>query len=85
MYINKVSGLMQYETFDELLSTKIHEMTEDRNNYYIIVHYDDPYHNTVWIVDKRTKRVSQMSLIKYMMDIMDNTKPVDPETLRRAG
>ena len=26
-----------------------------------------------------------MSLIKYMMDIMDNTKPVDPETLFSVG
>lgn len=85
MYINKGSGLMQYETFDELLSAKINEITEDSKNYYIDVLYDDPYNNTMWIVDKRTERVSQMSLIDYMLNIMDNTKPVDPETLKRAG
>lgn len=85
MYVNKNSGLMQYETFDELLSTDDPQVTEDRDNYYVIVHYEDQYHNTTWVVNKRTERVSQMSLIDYMLNIMDNTKPVDPETLKRAG
>lgn len=87
MYICKESGLMQYETFDEILNAEIVQATEYGDNYYFIVKYDDIYHNTVWVVNRKTEEVSSMSLIDYMFisEIEDKATPIDPKTLKRAG
>lgn len=76
---------MQYETFDEILNAEIIEAALYNGNYYFLVNYKDQYHNTVWVVDKNTEKVSQISLIDYMIEIMDYAKPIDPKTLKRAG
>ena len=87
MYINKGSGLLQYETLDEILDAKIDSATMDENKYYFIVHYDDIYSNTVWVVDKKTEAVSQMTLIEYMFDNpgIDNVESFDPQSIKRVS
>ena len=83
MYICEGSGLMQYETFDELLNAdNLGIITENKKNYYIIINYDNQYHNTVWVVNKKTQNVSQIYFTEYLVYIMDNTTPVDLKTLK---
>ena len=87
MYMCKESGLMKYETFDEILDAEITYAAEYGNNYYFTIKCNDPYANTVWVVDKKTKKVSSVSLIDYMFisAIEDKATPIDWKTLKRAG
>ena len=87
MYICKGSGLMQYETFDEILNAEITQATEHKESYYFMIKYDDPYANTVWVVDKKTEKVSSISLIDYFLLEHENGadfSPIDWKTLKRA-
>lgn len=73
-------------TFEELLNSRIYMMTEDKNHYYIKLDTDYNYDDSLWVVDKKSKNVSYMSNMEYVFSgTHDNTKPVDPETLRRVS
>lgn len=85
MYVNETTGLTEYETFDELLNADIMEMTEDVDNYYILTKPQQYYENNIWIVNKKTKEVSFMYYIQYVINIMEKVSPVNPETLKRVG
>lgn len=85
MYINKTTGLTEYETFDELLKADIIEFTEDGTNYYIRTKPQQYYENNIWIVNKKTKKVSFMYYTEYLGDYMENVTPIDPATLKRVG
>lgn len=83
MYVNKGSGLMQYETLAELLDADIGYIKEFGENYYVYVNYDDQYHNTIWVINKATKNISQMSLIDYLIKIDGNAVEVDPSIIKK--
>lgn len=85
MYVNKVTGLTEYETFDELLNAEIIEFTEDEKNYYIRTKPEQYFENNIWIVDKKTEEVSFMYYTGYICDVMDNVTPVDPAKIKRVG
>lgn len=85
MYVNETTGLTEYETFDELLNADIIEITEDADNYYILTKPQQYYENNIWIVNKKTEKVSFMYYTQYLGDYIENVTPVNPETLKRVG
>lgn len=85
MYKVQESGLEVYETFEELLNKGITAIWDYQDNYYIRVKLDDNYDNRIWIVDKKSQKVSNMFFTEFMIFIEDKATPVDPETLRRAS
>ena len=76
-----------FETVDELLAQDIVEATEYDGNYYIRLHDKDVYANVIWVVNKRTGAVTQMSLVDYLCvsNIADKAKPIDPATIKKAS
>lgn len=85
MYKCKGSGLEVYETLQELIDKGITEAWDYQNNYYICVRLDDNYDNRIWVVDKKTKKVSSMFFTEFMLFIMDMATQVDPARLKRAS
>ena len=85
MYVDSVTNVVIYETFEDLLDADIDFISENEQNYYIRIKSKAFYDDNMWAVDKKTNKVSFIGYINYMLNIMDNTKPVDPETLKRAG
>lgn len=84
MHVNKTTGLTMYDTFDEILNAEIVLFTEDENNYYIRTKPQQYFENNVWIIDKKTEKVSFMYFTGYMCEVMDNVTPVDPKNIKRA-
>lgn len=85
MYKCEGSGLIVYETFDELLDADIEIMSDYDGFYYIRLKPQELYDDSIWKVDKRTGEVSCSSFIDYMLDIQDKATPIDPKTLKRAS
>lgn len=83
MYKDKGSGMIMYETFDELLTSKLLFVTECDEYYYMKPSLDDYYDERVYKVNKKTKEVSCMHCIDYMCDIESYTTSVNIEALRR--
>ena len=53
---------------------------------YITVNTDDLYDNRVWIVNKKTNKVSHILFTTFIVEGIDEkATPIDPETLRRAS
>lgn len=78
------NGIEIYETLQDLLSKDILKVGEYDEKYYVELKTDDPYDNTVWIVDKNTLEVSWIHFTTFIIeDIDEKVKPVDIETLRR--
>lgn len=84
MYKCKGSGLEVYETFGELLDKGITAVWDYKGKYYVRVKLDDDYDNRIWIVDKKTRKISDMYFTKFF-EFIDKATPVDPETLRRVS
>lgn len=84
MYKCPKSGLIFYDTVDELRSQTIIDAYEDAQNYYFRVDSDDFYDNRIWIVNKSTKAVSYMSFTDWICDVMDNTAFMEVSALKRA-
>jgi hypothetical protein len=84
MYVSKISGLMQYETFDEILNADIVEAYEGIDKYYFLIKSDDFYANTIWIIDKKTRNVSSMMLTQFMFVTMyeEEINKIDPKTIK---
>ena len=85
MYVNETTGLTEYEAFEEILNADIIEFTEDENNYYIRTKPQQYFENNIWIIDKKTEKVSFMYYTQYICDVIDNVTPVNPESLKRVG
>lgn len=81
MYVNKNTGLIEYETFEEILNEALW-CTEDKDNYYILTKPQQYYENNIWIINKKTEEVSFMYFTKYICDYMDDVSPVDLESLK---
>lgn len=78
------NGIEVYETLQDLLTKDILKVGEYEEKYYIELKTDDPYDNTVWIVNKNNLEVSWMPFTTFIVeDIDEKVKPVDVETLRR--
>jgi len=83
MYKNKVTGLTEYETFEELLKAEIISFTEDKENYYIRLVPEQTFENTIWVVNKKTKNVSWIAFTVYICNIIDKVTPVDIEKIKK--
>lgn len=84
MYYCKESGLVEYETADEILNADINKSWEDSENYYFKIDSKDVHDETVWIINKSTKDVSQMHYIDFIMQKKSKTKPIDAISIRES-
>ena len=82
MYVTEGSGLEVYETFEDLVNKGITAIWDYQNNYYIRVKLDDNYDNRIWVVDKKSKKVSDMFFTDFF-EFIDKATEIDPETLRK--
>lgn len=65
---------------DELLKKEITEITEDENNYYVKTKPDELYDDTVWKVDKKTKKIEWASYVANV--VIRDLKNIDVETFK---
>lgn len=84
MYVAKGSGLEVYETFDELINKGIFSAWDYHGKYYINLKLDDPYDSRMWVVDKNTKKISDIPYTSFL-EFIDKATPIDPEALRRVS
>lgn len=84
MYVDSTTGLNEYESFEELLDADVDSITEDKKNYYVMLKPEQTYDCTVWVVNKRTRRVSFMHYIQYAYSVMDYVTSVNIESIKRA-
>lgn len=86
MYLSQ-GGREIYESLDELIAKGITSACEYDGNYYISIKSSDPYHNSIWEVNKKTGKVSYKNLIRdfFATGICDKAKEIDPEILKRAN
>ncbi len=84
MYVDKGSGLEIYESFEELIDKGVVSAWDYRDKYYIVVESEDYYDNRIWIVDKKTKEISDDYYTKFIQ-FMDEATPIDPKTLKRVS
>lgn len=82
MYVTS-NGVEVYETLEDLIHKGITGVCEDQDNYYVGVKKNDYYDTAIWIVNKKTLKVSLGDYIDFMLDIEDKAKPVDPEILMK--
>ena len=68
-----------YNTVAELLKEDIEFITEDNDNYYVMlaIRPNEVYHDEIWVINKQNKDVKYMGLIPYMLDLEDKVKLVD--------
>lgn len=83
MYIDKESGLTIYETFEDLLLSKLSITMEYNGYYYMKPPLNDLYDGRIYMVNKKSKEISCINYINYMADIQDKAMPVDLEILRK--
>lgn len=83
MYEDKGSDLMIYETFEDLLTSKLSLVAEYDGYYYMKPPLDSLYDEWIYKVNKNTKEISCIHCIDYMLDIEDKTTSVDLEILRK--
>ena len=78
--------MVVYETISELMKERVKYITEDDSNYYVMLDMQpgEIYHDEIWVVNKRTKKVSFMSSITYAFEIHDYTRPVDITTFEKS-
>ena len=79
MYRNKVSGCIDYETLDELISAGIVFMAEDEKDYYIRTKIEDYYDNGMYRVNKATEKLSFLLFTEFISEYSDKTTPVNIE------
>lgn len=84
MYVDKGSGLEVYESFEELISKGVVSAWDYHGKYYVVVESEDYYDNRIWIVDKKTKEISDDYYTKFIQ-FMNKATPVDPKTLKRVS
>lgn len=71
MHLCKESGLVEYETAEEILNSEIRKVWEDDENYYFKLESPDIYDETIWIINKKTNAVSQMDYIDFTWEKKD--------------
>lgn len=77
MYVCKESGLIEYELASEILNSDISTIWEDSENYYFKLKTEDIYDETVWIVNKKTNKVSQIDFIDFSWNKKKNAREID--------
>lgn len=85
MYKVKESGLYVYETFDELIQNKITGAWDYDGKYYVTVESNNHYDNRIWVVDKKTLKVSRIYFTDFIIDYLDKAKQINPEMLKRVS
>lgn len=83
MYIDKESGLTIYESFEDLLLVKLSIAMEYNGHYYMKPPLDNFYDERIYMVNKKSKEISCIHYIDYMLDIQEKAELVDPEILRK--
>lgn len=83
MHKCKESGLMVYETLDEMLNGDILFISEYNGCYYVRMKPQEFFDNGMYKIDKITGEVSFMYFTEYLCTVMDKAKELDPATLRR--
>lgn len=84
MYIDKGSGLEVYEKIEDFLDKTITEAYDYSDKYYFTIKSKDNYDNRIWIIDKKTKKVSNMFYTEFIATIEDDTKLMNPEKMKEA-
>ena len=72
-------------TLKEILTHKFRNAIEDDEYYYLHEESNDPYHESWWVIDKKTRKLYWTYYLDIELnDVMDKATPVDPEELKRA-
>lgn len=75
---------VEYETLSELLELPNIDVREYKGALYVNIIQEAPYFNTIYKVDSKTHKASYYAdKISYMIDIYDNAKPINLETLKK--
>ena len=77
------NGVKDYESLNELIEQGIVYAAEDKDNYYITVEPDHPYENSMWIVDKKTKKIDWMYFTEWLVDKSESCREIDPKNIKR--
>lgn len=81
MYVHP-NGVVVYETIEDLLDADIQFVSDCGDNLYVKLKPDNYYDNSIWVVDKKTKKVSFMLFTGYI-DYKAQAKPSDRQALER--
>lgn len=70
------------KTLGEILRDGVVYAFEDSNFYYIRPKVQVEYDNTMWKVDKRTKKVEYMDFTKYILEVSPNAEEIDVSDIK---
>lgn len=79
------NGFAVYENLDELLAADIVSISEYDGFYYVKTKPDCYYDNSIWKVNKQTRKATFMLFTEYIVNVMDKAKEIDPAILRRGA
>lgn len=72
-------------TLYEILTHKFKDIKEDSDYYYLYEESDDPYNESWWVIDKKSKKLYWAYFLDLALnDVFDKATTVNPETLRRV-
>lgn len=72
------------KTLEEILDEDIEYSVEDSNFYYLRPKVTVEYDNTLWRVDKKTKKVEYMDFTEYILDVYPNIEEIDISDIKRS-
>lgn len=68
-----------YKTFknlSEIMKQKISNVYETKENYYVTIDQNDPWDNSIYEVNKKTKNVKSIMFTDFIVDV-DDYKQID--------
>lgn len=71
-------------TLNTILESVISDAFEDERYYYVVLKSDDPYVNSNYIINKKTKHVSWLeSIIFSAVGVYDEATKITPDEFRK--